>query len=208
MSLAELAARMHGAHLDGVSLKGPRTYLHSTDLWNALERLFADEVAAAPGSRMSTTFRRLTARRLQIVPAETVDLSVRFGDVRLTCNDEVLSLALAETGETVTGRVTCPEAAILPEIVLGEQTASVPARGAGTPVERLVAATRTLHLRQVDAGVKWLVGRLDLAVPFAHDARAVEVKIARRLPRGATISSVSLDGAPVGEIYFNMMRQA
>jgi hypothetical protein len=189
--------------LDEVALKGPRTYLQSADLWTAAER----RLAAGPDARMAVTFRKLTDRRVAIVPLAQSDRARRAADLRVTEGATATDYALEETDAAVTARVDCPEARLLPAIELGDMTASVVVPDFATALECLVAATKKLHLAQVQSGVKWVVGRLDLPLPFPATAGdRITSTITHRLPRQSTASIIAVNGRTVGTVMFNILR--
>jgi hypothetical protein len=191
--------------LDDVALKGPRTYLQSADLWTAAERRLA--AGAGPGARMAITFRKLTDRRVAIVPLASSDRARRAADLRVTDGATTSDYALEETDVAVTERIECPEARLLPTIALGDMTAAVVVPDFATALECLVAATKKLHLAAVQPDVKWVVGRLDLPLPFPADPGAqITTTIAHRLPRQSTVSTIAVDGRDVGTVMFNILR--
>lgn len=187
------------------SLKGERTYLHSTDIWTALEALFAQD-AAGPERRMAITFRKFTDRTPRLVALDAAPAD-RFADVRISEGPESRNYCLVETEAEVTRRVDCPERALGPAIAIDGETASVVIPDFATPLETLVAATKKLHQAQVDPQAKWVVGRLELPLPFpAGVGERIGVAITHRLPRQSTVSAVAVDGRPVGTVMFNVRR--
>jgi hypothetical protein len=191
--------------LDDVALKGPRTYLQSADLWAAAARRLAP--GAGPDARMAITFRKLTDRRVAIVPLAQSDRARRAADLRVTDAGRDTDYALEETDAHVSARIECPEARLLPAIDLGETSASVVVPEFATPLECVVAATKKLHLAAVQPDVKWVVGRLDLPLPFpARTGARITTTIAHRLPRQSTVSTIAVDGRDVGTVMFNILR--
>lgn len=188
--------------LDELALKGPRTYLQSADLWTAVERRLGGEPR-----RMSMTFRRLTDRIPQLVPLGAAHGEVRFADLRVTDAGKPVDYALIETATAVERRSECPEARLLPSIEIEGMGARVLSPEFATGLEALVAATKKLHLQQIDPSVKWVVGRLDLEMPFpAKVGSMISVGITHRLPRQTTVSAVAVEGRPVGTLMFNVLR--
>lgn len=184
-----------------IPLKGPRTYVHSTDVWNALANL-AGDVHAAPAV-VIVTFRKLTSKRLRLLPFEQSDRALRFAEIRIAGS----ILALDECETDITKRIACPESRILPAARLGAATVSIRQPAFASPVEVIVAATKKLHMAQIDAGVKWLVGRLELPMPLAIEpGDEIEIRIGRRLPRLTTVSEVSCNRKLIGAIMFNAIR--
>lgn len=192
--------------LDGLALKGPRTYLQSADIWAAAERRLAGGLG--PDARMTVTFRKLTASELEMVPLATADRSRCAADVRVTDGPTTTDYALVETGEAVTARSECPEARLLPGIALDGMRAALTVPDFATPLEGLVAATKALHLAAVRGDVKWVVGRLELPLPFrAAPGRRLTTSITHRLPRQSTVSACMVDGQGVGTVMFNILPQ-
>jgi hypothetical protein len=186
-------------------LKGDRTYLHSTDLWTSLEGLFRKD-RPEPGRRMMITFRRFTNRAPLLVELQGASAD-RFADVRISDAAGIRDYCLVDSETEVTTRVTCPERTLGPAIEIDGLTASVVVPDFATPLETLVAATKKLHLAAIQPDVKWVVGRLDLPLPFpARAGDRIAVTITHRLPRQSTVSAIAVDGRPAGTVMFNILR--
>jgi hypothetical protein len=186
-------------------LKGERTYLHSTDIWTALEGVFARE-PGGPDRRMAITFRKFTHRVPRLVAFQDAPAD-RFADVRISDGAVARNYALMETEAEVTAHVDCPERALGPAIAIDDLGASVTVPDFATPLEALVAATKALHLAKVDPQAKWVVGRLELPLPFrARAGDRITTTITHRLPRQSTASAIAVDGRPVGTVMFNILR--
>jgi hypothetical protein len=204
MTLREIEAALLDGPFPETSLKGPRSYIQSADLWNAIEGRLGAAASTELPLEVSLTFRRLSAAVPAIVANFDEQAASRFADLRIACGEGAVALALIETQQQVTARTRCPEAEIIPTIELARDVATLSVQGCGTPVERLIAAVKHLHLCQVSAEVKWLAGRLALKMPFTpQSVGTIEARLSKQLPHGATLSRIRIDGKDVGTVIFS-----
>jgi len=191
-----------GTALD-IPFIGERTYLHSTTIWNELETR-ARVGTHPPNSRMAIIFRALAGKAIMLCEIGNAGQGRRIGEVRIFDGTGQSNFLLLETDEPVIRRTEGHENNLMPRVEIEGETATAPQLSVATPIELLVAMTKKLHLAQVDSKVKWLVGRLDLPLPF-RPRGAITVKIANRLPKRVTLNEVFVEGERVGTIMFNAL---
>jgi hypothetical protein len=194
--------RLVGLHLSQLSLKGERDYLRGADLWTVLEAAIAPIVGDA-SARVAFTFRRLSRSQPRVVRIAECDPRKRWADLSIEAFGKRTDLAVSETDDAISLHEKCSEEEIVPEVKVHADHAEVPIAGPGSPIDRLVAATKLLHNERVGADIRWLIGRLSISCPFvARPEGVIKVRIVRRLPSNATSSEILIDGTAVGSIMF------
>ena len=188
-----------------LAYKGTRTYLHGTDMYNAVmkyfERILPQHVRG-PLKMVMHEFARTQVDLLYSIGAERCP---RPENARLEFSlaDEV-SGWLRETDRPVLASRPYSE----DEIVAGsriEGQAIIAAPGASySAIEVLVSLTKQLHttLRPGEAG--WAYTRLELQRPLSDgDADSLQVELLHTLGNRLTKSAVRVGNTPLGHIYFS-----
>lgn len=172
-----------------IPFKGDRTYLHGTDLFNAL-------VAATGADRdiELTIFRPMTrlpaATRTDRTKAKTETAGALF------CTGAEC-WSITETENEVTERVPYDEGAIVSNGLIADESIVGPI--AKSFIETAVAYNKAL-LSSVTGNADWWFVRLELKrVPPASG----EVKVRLLVQSRMTKSSIEIDGDEVGYIYFS-----
>jgi hypothetical protein len=156
---------------------------------------------------MAMTFRRFSKKVPVVSIAGNVEPARRFADLRFNVSSSHVDFVLMDSEQAVVRRIPCPEARLLPLVESEGATAKIHIPDFASPLETIVAATKSLHVAKVDPTVKWLVGRLELPMPFhARPFDLITIRIAHRLPRLSTLSEIFCNGTKVGAIMFNVLR--
>jgi hypothetical protein len=188
-----------------VKFKGNRTYLHGTDLFDAMVDLNARSSGAALTDIRMSFYRPITqsVEAVRMPPGSMANLhpAALF---ELQVDHEPAIWALRENvGEPVDGRRPYDEDAVTAQAVVKDRSISQPRPTAYTFIERAVALNKRLlnELRR-DAGVSWWFARLELPhlpPPSPGLRLGVETELGGRLVK----SSIEVDGQRAGSIYFS-----
>lgn len=182
-------------------LKGGRTYLHGTDIFNWLCGILqARGVGLAP---FSLSFHRMIHSQLELVeegkqPPE--------GSPAAVCAAEGFRGALYETEIVPTEKIPYDEDSIGRNCVVDGTTIRVQRPQQYTPIEVLVAMTKALHLTHfAEEKRKWVFARLELAHALEESDRdSFEVKIIQSIQSRFTKSQIISHRGELGFIYFSI----
>jgi hypothetical protein len=140
--------RLVGLHLSQLALKGERDHLRGADLWNTLEAEILPILGDMP-ARVAFTFRRLSRSQPRVVRIAECDPQKRWADLSVEAFGKRTDLAVSETDDAVSLQEKCPEEEIAPEVTVYADHAEVPIAGPGSPIDRLITATKRLHQERV-----------------------------------------------------------
>jgi len=187
-----------------IKFKGSRTYLHGTDLFDAMMALNLSAPGAVLSNIRMSFYRPITrsvvAHRLVSRQAVTMRPAALF---ELKVDGEPAVWALEEAAEEVAGRRPYDEAEAIAGAAVQNGTISQPRPTAFSFIERLVALNKHL-LGSVRAGEKvdWWFARLELSTP-PPPAPALRLTLETALGGRLMKSSVEVDGTWAGSIYFS-----
>lgn len=188
-----------------LAYKGTRTYLHGTDMYNAIMDYLRRSMPQQLRGPLKLVMHEFARNQVDLHYGIGADRCPRPDNARLefSLSDDV-SGWLSETDRPVLSSRPYPEN----EIVAGsciEGQAIIAAPGSSfTAIEVLVSLTKHLHstLRPGPAG--WAFTRLDLQRPLEErDKDNLEVELLFALGNRLTKSAVRAEGVPLGHIYFS-----
>lgn len=188
-----------------LAYKGARTYLHGTDMYNAimeqLSRAMPDRVCG-PLKMVMHAFARNQVDLLYCVGAERCP---RPEHARLEFYlAGGVSGWLCETDRPVRSRRPYPESEIVAGSRIDGQTISAAPGVPCSAIEVLVSLTKHLHstLRPGPSG--WAFTRLELQRPLEErDREDLQVELQLALGNRLTRSAVRTGETPLGHIYFS-----
>ncbi len=188
--------------------KGARTYVHGTDVFNAL--LQTPPVQnMGPLETVDLTFRGLITSSLKIVADDDfsdADL-VRF--LARSHSSEELTLRCTAGDMPVRGRYEYDEADVIKEAVTtpGSNQASLPLSDRYSFIEQLVALNKMLvgQCVSVPADRKWLFARLLFTMP-TPTAGTISLHCDERSSARLTESTIAVDDTPRGTICFTAVK--
>lgn len=190
--------------------KGLRTYLHGTDIYNAVCELLAKE-GASDLVKIDMVFHQVSASQLHASisrenPSAEGPANVVF---RCSTSGENITVKLAQTGQPVTERVPYDEEGLVSSAVIRteEQRISLTNQPGYSNIEMFVALNKKLlsHLFPEVRG-KWFFTRLQLSrsvykLPLAN----LEVQFLGHSNFRITRSTLLGNGEPLGSIYFSLV---
>ncbi len=192
--------------------KGNRSYIHSTDIFDACTAQIANSTYAED-MEVLFVFRSLLSSRMRLVLPErgdTVSFSEDkaadiFGDIVLKSSMGRRVGFLVRDKREVTQRRQDLSAKLEAETIFDDDGIHLAQRNPQlTPIETAVALTKILHVSTISNQVKWLATRLQFPLKFSQmQYESMSVRIERNANDKATSSTVSCDGQPVGRVMFN-----
>lgn len=196
-----------GTPLD-LRFKGERTYLHGTDLFDAMVELARRATGAGVSDiRMSfyRPIRRSVAARRVTSGAAVPRPCALF---ELKSAGQPVAWELIEGSEPVAGRRPYDETDVTAGAVVRDRLITQPAPTAYSFIERVVALNkRLLDQLRGDPSVSWWFGRLELS-RLPAPAPALDLRVETDLGARLVRSSIEIDGRREGSIYFSEKKSA
>ena len=188
-----------------LGFKGDRTYLHGTDMFDALLELL-------PGvSNISLRIHNISRRPLDAVVLENGDAG-RAGAIAIFSGDfdgEKKTVGLFERSGTPDNRYAYDEADVTAraEIDATARYAAMARNANYSFIEQLVALQKALlQSCYTESSVRWYFTRLNIARAYS-DFGSMTLRVTKALGTSLVCSSVSVDGAALGEIYFSGVKE-
>ena len=187
------------AHIE-LPLKGPRNYIHSTDMWNAI----VDKVVelGLPEGGLRINVRSVSAMNLRMVPTDQAAGLSAIGDV--LHHQSGSRWMLVEALEEASARSDEVDQIVKSQIILKDDSVDLPGDVSGTPVEALIAAMKFLMKKRVPEMAKWLAVTVDLPIALRHSSgKPLKVLYKSAIGDKAFFSDVLDDaGQKIGQLAF------
>jgi hypothetical protein len=189
--------------------RGERTYLHGTDLYQAITAALGSALPAGP---VSLTFHSLLKNQPDLVcSAESLrhlrEEPAFRGELQLGSGAETVHAALMESARPVERRKACNEDEVAAAAVVDEaaRSAVLRAPSIGTAIEQVVFLNKHLHLRLLPhLSTKWLFARLELAAPLpAEPPASLRIELKQVLGNRFTRCDIFRDDRKSGSISFS-----
>jgi hypothetical protein len=186
--------------------KGERTYLHGTDMVDAL-------AAIAPGLiEISLRIQKVAEHPLAAVllTGDNTDYGDVVATVRASREGEKINIALVENKDASSpGRYEYDEDDVVGHATIDaeEKRAELSWNDRYSPIEQIVTLHKALLTRCfAAAGVHWYFSRLDVS-RFPPRFENVSLVVTQALGTSLVRSGISIDGEPFGNIYFSGVKQ-
>jgi len=181
--------------------KGARTYLHGSDIFNALE----DSLSVSDAGYLSKlVFKRFARNQIAILMEEPADTRNVLGTALWKSDSgEEKRLWLTETDVAVTESYPFDEEAILAHAAVDDQHIQLTVPNAYSLIENIIALTKKLNYAlspQVNG--KWLFGQLDLQqkLPKSWESLCIDRTIC--VANSFSRNRILIDDQHYGEIRF------
>ena len=185
--------------------KGSRSYLHGTDMYNAVLGYFGREMPQHLRGPLKMVMHEFARNQVDMNFSIGAERCPRPANARLEFSfADKVSGWLSETERPVLARSPYPEAEIVAGCRIEGQTVASAPTSKFSPIELLVSLTKHLHstLRPGPAG--WAFTRLELQRPLNDtDKDSLEVELLHALGNRLTKSAVHVGETPLGHIYFS-----
>ena len=192
-----------------VPFRGERSYLHGTDLHQAVHAALPEPPPAGP---VNLTFHHLLKHQPDLVLSRDSLLHLREdpafrGEIRWGTGTDLRHAVLLESERPVTARKPCnePEVAAAATVDAAAKTAVLHAPAPGLPIEQIVFLNKRLHLEVLPhLSPKWLFARLELVAPLATEpVEELTVSLRQVLGNRFTRSEITSGGRRLGFISFS-----
>lgn len=190
-----------------IGYKGSRTYLHGSDIFNALTLVAPTVGGDASAYVGQLIFRRFARHGCDVSTERPEDATSVVGQVsfRAPGRDVAVAAWLVETDRPVTERRPFDEAALLAKAKLDVAARSdcLPERSIYTPIEELIALTKQLNYAvcPLEKG-QWVFGQLDLDEPLTAAYQRMEIRMTTLLTGRFSVNEVYVDGRAIGAMRF------
>jgi hypothetical protein len=189
--------------------RGERSYLHGTDLYQALSAAVPELPSTGP---VSLNFHQLLRNQPDLVLSRESLLPLREnpafrGEIRWGAGEELWHAALLESDRPVTARKACNEAevAAAASVDVAAKTAVLNRPAPGLPIEQVVFLNKRLHLEVLPhLSPKWLFARLELVAPLPDVLPdGLTISLRQVLGNRFTRSEITAGGERLGFISFS-----
>lgn len=195
--------------------KGGRTYIHGTDMYNAVMEFLVGQCGILKDASLRMTIHNLVIKQCRLSCFESgenagkpVDAKVEF---TAESNGRKIKAYLQETGEDATGRYPYDEDALKAMCRMDPQEKSIVITGKSphTPIETAVAMNKFLTAAlPSDPKGKWYFTRLELNRLFREgDQHCLRLILVQNLQNKLTKSRIFVGDEFLGDIYFSLVKQ-
>lgn len=185
--------------------KGSRTYLHGSDVFNALVGI----VESVSGDRSAYvshfTFKRFARTALAVTTDQPATNVTTIGKARLASAKLGTStnLWIVETGDVITTRRPFDEDGLVATAVVNENTITLSKRSHYSPIEEIIALTKKLNYAlSPEASGRWVFGQIDLSCRLDTDHRTTRIERKNIVGNRFSLNEIQLNEKPVGIIRF------
>lgn len=187
-------------------LKGKRTYLHGTDVYDAAVECLRRRWPGIDG-RCRFAFHRMATRPLTVTIG-AFSAGARppgcVAEMHVTGGPAEASAWFVERAGTVEGRYPYDEEAVVRDCTIRDMEIGMAEPPPVRPIEALVAMTKRLHnaVSRPERG-RWLFVRLDLGRLLREDdARGMRVRLSSAPRAALSRADIVVRDEPLGAIYF------
>jgi hypothetical protein len=178
--------------------KGGRNYLHSTDVFNRLLKLFNGDI-----ENINFSFYRITNKNILLKDFLDEKLNLVFL-FEFTQNGEKKHYFGFEAEKPIDCRYEYNEDSITEDAFIQKNCAILERKSSYSFIEHLVALTKFLHLNLFPKKGKWYFARLQLErVP--NNFIPLKVCLNQNLGSKLTVSNIYIGETPIGKIYFSLV---
>ncbi len=181
-----------------LKFKGNRTYLQGPDIFSALVTFIP--VTGSVYFQMN----RLIDRQIEIVklPSSKIQLQDLSGVFKYWDNDNAIEIGILESKEEITERYNYDEEAVISGATILDKEGTLPSSSEFSFIERVVALNKAMLQQSItENSVKWYFTTLELKyVP--NDGVSIRLSLVRQLGIRLILSSIEVDGFPIGTLGF------
>ena len=185
--------------------KGSRTYLHGSDLFNALAEI-AEFVSGDQSAFVSQLiFKRFARTALAVTTDEPATNVQTIGKARLAFAKlgTGTNLWIIETGDEVTTRRPFDEDDLVATAVVDENAITLSKRSHYSPIEEIIALTKKLNYAlSPEVSGRWVFGQIDLSCRLDTDHQITRIERKNIVGNRFSLNEIRLNEKPVGTIRF------
>ena len=187
--------------------KGNRNYIHGTDIYTQVLNIFEETYGDVNDIKLS--FHKIAKTNLDIEIIRKGNKGFEYSEcafiMELSNNSGEYVVAGRPTSESVKGRYPYDEEKIVENCNFSkeEKSISLKNRSSHYNIELIVAMNKELLTQILPEPGKWYFGKLHLHKDINKiDSENIKVRLIRNIGSKITKSLISIDGQPIGEIYF------
>lgn len=192
-----------------LAYKGTRTYLHGTDMYNAIMDNLGRSVPQHVRGPLKMVMHEFASNQLDMRYSIGLERCPKPENPRLEfflSGD--LSGWLSESDRPVRTSRPYPESEIISGSRIEGQTIIAASGATYSPIEVLVSLTKHLHSSLRPGPLGWAFTRLELSRPLEDgDRDTLKVELLHALGNRLTKSAVWAGGTPLGHIYFSAVER-
>ena len=181
--------------------KGSRTYLHGSDILNALVDIFSVE---QEGHLSKLVFKHFARHQIAVLCEKPSDLAQVMGNgIWKSTQGDPQRFWLIETGVPVVDSCPFDEESITSQSETSGESIQAARANSYTAIENVIALTKKLnYLLTPDVDGKWLFGQIDLSRRLPREWNTIRIE--RKVCVGNSFSrnNIHIDAADYGEIRF------
>lgn len=181
--------------------KGSRTYLHGSDIFNALVDLFSETNSGYLSKLVFKSFARNQIEVLLSQPGH--DVSTLGNGVWKMTDGAEQRFWLRESREPVAESYPYDEDAITSKAIQVVESILLETQNAYSTIENIIALTKHLsYLLTPDVDGKWLFGQIDLLQALPERWESIQINRKACVANAFSRNRIEIDGHDIGEIRF------
>jgi len=181
--------------------KGSRTYLHGSDIFNALVDMFSKTSNGYLSRQVFKSFARNQIEVLLYQPEH--DVSALGNGVWKMTDGVEQRFWLREGREPVAESYPFDEDAITSKAIQIEESIRLEAQNAYSTIENVIALTKYLsYALTPDVDGKWLFGQIDLKQTLPERWESIQIERKLCVANAFSRNRIEIDGQDIGEIRF------
>jgi len=193
--------------------KGGRSYVHGTDIYDSMLEMVLDYFGECPDSVKGSFHGLLENNGIFRVyeSGEPLGDERLFALFSILMKENTYQLVLLDAGTSISLSYEYDEQKVLKNIVLKDETITMPFKSTYTYIEQIVSMTKKLHMTiYPEAKGKWLFTKVhiyDVVDPTLYSGKVIAVRLIKNFQNKLTQCSIKLNNYPIGSIFFSLMPQ-
>ena len=184
-----------------LKFKGDRTYIHGSDIYNAVDRVVGKDNDVCYLSHLA--FRRFARRDCDLLWAKPPQGESLTAQGRVRHSDTDRPFWVVESSEPAAGRYDFDEASLVAPAVRDGEEIVLEKRSIYTPIEEVIALTKRLSYELTpDIDGKWVFGQLNLSCALPNDYSSLTIRRIREVAGRFSLNNIIIDNDDVGNIRF------
>ena len=180
-------------------LKGDRTYVHGSDIFNAAAEVIRD--SEYDGYLAHLSFRHLGRRDCDMLWRRPDAAAILVASGRMSGAGR--AFWIVESTRPVGGQYDFDEDALVAQTIIEEAEIRLERRSQYTAIEEVIALTKRLSYElEPNISGKWLFGQLNLKETLPGDYSTLVIRRKSGIPGRFNVNEVIVDQRSVGDIRF------
>lgn len=181
--------------------KGERTYLHGSDIYNAVDQIVRMNDDECYVSHIA--FRQFARRDCVLswtAPGDRKNLIAKGG---ISHSGIDKPFWIIESDRPANGRYDFDEASLVAPAIREHEEIFLKKRSIYTPIEEIIALTKRLNYELMpDIDGQWLFGQLDMNCALPKDYSSLIIRRVSQVAGRFSLNNITMDKCDVGKIRF------